>query len=147
MNVEPSITQPLIPNTMLTDERVSMPRQMARNIKAHAIEHVPQEVCGLIGGQGDDVWTLLCRCPNHAPEPLHEFRIEATHAYEFEMSCKEKGAKIRAMYHSHIGSGCEPSLSDITNLPNEFYMVIYSVRDDEIRVWRGSKPIDLQVTG
>lgn len=141
-----SDVEPIVPGSLLTDERVSMPRIMARNIRAHAQEFVPQEVCGLIGGVGE-VFTLLMRCPNHADNPEHQFRIEASHAYEFEMACMEKKMRPVAMYHSHVGSAAEPSLSDLAVMPDEMFTVIYSVADDELRVWRREKPIDLEVTG
>lgn len=126
-----------------------MPRIMARNIRAHATEGVPQEVCGLLGGEGS-YFTVLARCPNHAPEPEHTFRMEPIHVYEFEKACAEKGLGIRALYHSHVGSGAEPSDTDIVGAESglsDLYTVIYSVADDEIKVWRGRKPISLEVTG
>lgn len=141
-----SDTTPLVPGTTLTDERVTMPRIMARNIRAHAQEHVPQEVCGLIGGVGE-AFAILMRCPNHANNPEHEFRIESSHAYEFEQECVKKGMRPIALYHSHVGAAAEPSLADTSNIPGELYIVIYSVKDDELRAWRGEKAIDLEVTG
>lgn len=137
---------PLIPGTLLTDERITMPRIMARNIRAHAMEFAPQEVCGLLGGVGESM-ALLMRCPNHANNPEHQFRIEESHAYEFGEACDKKGLQVKALYHSHVASPAEPSQSDLSLIPGELYMLIYSVIDDEIRAWRGAKPIDLEVTG
>lgn len=142
-----SDTEPLIPGSLLTDERVTMPRIMARNIRAHALEYVPEEVCGLIGGESDTDWVLLARTANHSPDNLHNYRIEPFHHHAVEVQFAERKALVRAVYHSHVGSGAQPSQSDIANTPSELYIVIYSVKDDELRVWRGEKPIDLEVTG
>jgi proteasome lid subunit RPN8/RPN11 len=142
-----SDTEPLISGSLLTDERVSMPRIMARNIRAHAMEFAPEEVCGLIGGTDHNVWGLLARCSNHSVDNLHNYRIEPSHQWAIETQFAERRAKVRAVYHSHVGKSAEPSLSDVTNTPGDLYIVIYSVRDDEIRVWRGNKPISLEVHG
>lgn len=140
-------TEPLIPNSLLTDERVLMPRIMARNIKAHACEFVPQEVCGLIGGGDSNVFTILSRIPNHSPDNLHNYRIEPSHHFATDVQFKARGMEIRAVYHSHVGTPAQPSQSDTSNTPSELYIVIYSVVQDELRVWRGNKPIDLEVIG
>ena len=92
-----SDTEPLIPGSMLTDERVTMPRIMARNIKAHAMEYTPEEVCGLIGGESDTGWMLLARTPNHSPDNLHNYRIRA-----YSPSCR-RGSVRRAQ---STGAGC-----------------------------------------
>jgi proteasome lid subunit RPN8/RPN11 len=142
-----SDTEPLIPGTLLSDESVSMPRIMARNIRAHATEYVPQEVCGLIGGADPRHWGLLARTPNHSVDNRHNYRIEPAHYFTIErgFEFQEHGALIRAVYHSHVGTPPVPSQSDIAGTPSEMYIVIYSVAQDELRVWRGEKPINLEV--
>jgi proteasome lid subunit RPN8/RPN11 len=142
-----SDTEPLIPGSLLTDERVTMPRIMARNIKAHACEFVPEEVCGLIGGESPDTFMLLARTANHSVDNLHNYRIEPAHHFAIDVQFKERKSEIRGVYHSHVGKAAEPSQSDTSNTPSGLYIVIYSVRDDELRVWRGNKPISLEVFG
>jgi proteasome lid subunit RPN8/RPN11 len=129
---------------LYTDEQLYVPRRALRNIRAHALEYVPNEACGFLGGNDANL-RLLMRCPNRSPTPASHWYIDPLTHYQAEVEFATRQAKIRAIYHSHPRSSARPSQSDLAGTPNDWYMLIYSIPDDEVLAWLGNKPVSIEV--
>jgi proteasome lid subunit RPN8/RPN11 len=114
-------------------------------IVAHARECKPQEVCGILRGQGGRVFDLV-RGRNVAPDPIKDYVIDSQtllRQFDFE----EEGNEMVAIYHSHPISPAYPSASDAWNAhyPDLTY-VICSLEEDETPDVRAFRMMAYDVT-
>jgi proteasome lid subunit RPN8/RPN11 len=97
---------------------------------AHAHEDLPNECCGMIGGQ-DGVATRVVRVTNAAASPLRyemdsQEMITAYNALEGE-------GELLGIYHSHTKSAAYPSQTDVNQAvawPEQIYVIV-SLADEE----------------
>jgi proteasome lid subunit RPN8/RPN11 len=111
----------------------------------HAREGNPQEVCGILRGQGAQVFGLV-RGRNVAPDPIKDYVIDSQtllRQFDFE----EEGDEMVAIYHSHPISPAYPSASDAWNAhyPDLAYLIC-SLEEDEAPVVRAFRLMDHDVT-
>ncbi len=132
--------------TVLT-EVLYVPREALRNIRAHAMEYAEIECCGLLGGASNGV-AMLARVSNHAAIPTTAFRIDPADQYKVEkmFEARDEGCFLIGVYHSHPTKDASPSAADIEQIPASLFSLIYSVRDDEIKAWRGGVQVDIEAT-
>ena len=104
---------------------VEIPRRILNDLYAHAIETLPDECCGLIVGTDEDRFQRLVRCRNemtmhHRQDPV-EFPRDGSEAFymnslDYMMVQEEaeaRGARVTAVYHSHVGVGAYLSGMDL----------------------------------
>jgi proteasome lid subunit RPN8/RPN11 len=113
-------------------------------IVTHARDGKPQEVCGILRGQGGRVSDVV-RGRNVAPDPIKDYVIDSQtllRQFDFE----EEGEEMVAIYHSHPVSPAYPSASDAWNAhyPDLAY-VICSLEKDETPVVRAFRMTDYNV--
>jgi len=129
----------MIPDTLYLTETVH------DAIVDHAREGKPQEVCGILRGQGRQVSDVV-RGRNVAADPIKDYVIDPQtllRQFDFE----EEGDEMVAIYHSHPVSPAYPSASDALNAhyPDLAY-VICSLEKDETPVVRGFRMMEYDVT-
>jgi proteasome lid subunit RPN8/RPN11 len=93
-------------------------------IVSHAREEVPNECCGIIGGQ-DGRATSLHRASNALASPVR-YEIEATDLYRIWRQIEEAGDDLIAFYHSHVKAPPRPSQTDINwadNWPGAAHLI------------------------
>jgi proteasome lid subunit RPN8/RPN11 len=101
---------------------------------AHAREDAPNECCGLLRTDGDEVLELV-RVENERHSP-----------YGFQLGFKalvtandwdDEGHGV-AVYHSHPRSAPEPSQTDINlaQYPHWLWLIVSLAGEPEIRAWR-----------
>ena len=104
---------------------VEIPRRILNDLYAHAIETLPDECCGLIVGSDEDRFQLLMRCRNemtmrHRQDPV-EYPRDGSEAFymnslDYMMvqdEAEARGARVTAVYHSHVGVGAYLSGMDL----------------------------------
>ena len=104
---------------------VEIPRPILNDLYAHAIETLPEECCGLIVGTDADRFQRLVRCRNemamhHREDPV-EYPRDGSEAFymnslDYMMVHEEaeaRGARVTAVYHSHVGVGAYLSEMDL----------------------------------
>jgi len=104
---------------------VGIPRRILNDLYAHAIETLPEECCGLIVGTDEDRYQRLVRCRNemtmrHRQDPV-EYPIDGSEAFymnslDYMMvqdEAEARGARVTAVYHSHVGVGAYLSEMDL----------------------------------
>ena len=136
---------------------------------AHAVETLPEECCGLIGGVEEEKFRSVYRCRNdmtsrHKNDPEEFPRDGATAFYMNEsdyltsMDIADKdGELITAVYHSHVGVGAYFSELDqvfasqqLFPLPEAHHFVI-SVLEDRVHEiasfnWQGEAFVGRRLT-
>ena len=115
-----------------------LPRNLADEIVAHAIQDAPNECCGMVSG-GDGAATEVFRARNEMESPL-AYNVHPQDLFRITSEIEDRGEELLAIYHSHTKSAPEPSQTDINlavNWPDPLY-VICSIADPdapELRAW------------
>jgi proteasome lid subunit RPN8/RPN11 len=103
-----------------------IPQALAEKMFAHARSCVPDECCGLLGGEGDraaSVYTLR----NVAPRPEVAYEAAPEELFEAQRRMRARGETLVGVYHSHPRSNDpEPSRTDVrlAFYPEAIYFII-----------------------
>jgi len=88
-----------------------IPQQIHDDLIAHAREGFPLEVCGILGGVGEDI-SVIYRMTNTDASNEH-FMMEPREQFAVVKDLRSKGLTMLAVYHSHPESPSRPSEEDI----------------------------------
>jgi proteasome lid subunit RPN8/RPN11 len=93
-------------------------------IVAHAREDIPNECCGMIGGN-DDAATTVYRARNAEASPLR-YSLDAQDQFRIMKQMEESGEELIGIYHSHTGSPPYPSQTDVNlaTYPDAAYVIV-----------------------
>lgn len=98
---------------------------------AHAREDLPNECCGMVGGNDGEA-TGVIRVENSAASPLR-FEMDPQGQYNALKQIEEGGGELLAIYHSHTKSTAYPSQTDVNqavNWPDAIYVIV-SLQDPD----------------
>lgn len=131
--------------------QLAIPPFLWNELCAHAVETLPEECCGLIGGDEEVQFHSVYRCRNdmtqrHRSDPESFPRDGATAFFMNESDyltaidlAEAKGERITAIYHSHVGAGAYFSELDqvfatqqLFPFPEAHHFVV-SVLEDSVR--------------
>ncbi len=106
---------------------IAIPRRILNDLYSHAIETLPEECCGLIVGTDEDRFQRLVRCRNemtmrHKRDPAgyprdgsEAFYMNSLDYMMVQDEADVRGARVTAVYHSHVGVGAYLSGMDLAN--------------------------------
>lgn len=107
-------------------------------IMAHAREGYPNEVCGLMAGNGDAA-TRIFRMTN-IDESSVSYMMEPQEQFRAFKEIRKEGLELMAIYHSHPTSGAYPSQTDVrlAFYPEVVYIIasLQRVGNPEIKGFR-----------
>ncbi len=106
-------------------------KQIYDELLAHAREDVPNECCGLIGGN-DGVAKTVYRARNAEASPLR-YNLDPHDQFRIMTEMDERGEELAGIYHSHTASAAYPSQTDI-NLaayPGALYLIVSLAEGEE----------------
>ena len=118
---------------------LSLPRDMADAIVAHARRDHPDEACGVIAGR-DGVPTRLFEMENAERSPTG-FTFDSQEWLKVYREIDDADEDLLVVYHSHTATEAYPSRTDIrwsVNTPGASWLLV-STRDpayDEVRSFR-----------
>lgn len=117
--------------------RLWLPEGLARQIIQHAQTEQPREVCGIIGGSGEQA-RMVIPTANTANDPLREYRID-DQALAASMRMIDKSSlSLIGFYHSHPDSDPIPSPTDIAQAtyPQTIYLIVgLGGREPKLAAW------------
>jgi [CysO sulfur-carrier protein]-S-L-cysteine hydrolase len=111
---------------------VQIAQSLIDEMIAHAREDLPNECCGLIGGN-DDQALVVHRVRNEAESPLR-YRMHGQDEYDARKAIAEAGEEVMAAYHSHTKTPAYPSQTDVNeavNWPELLYLIV-SLKDPDV---------------
>jgi proteasome lid subunit RPN8/RPN11 len=118
---------------------LELPRDVADDIVAWAIEGYPYEACGLLAGPpGGSAATRFYRCRNTA-ESARVYTVDPHDHLLAERDAERRGWEIVGVVHSHTHTDAVPSPTDLAQAPDPgWHYAIVSLRVDEpsVRSWR-----------
>ncbi len=123
---------------------VELPRKLYDEIVGHAFEGWPDEICGLIAGNGSPYKTY--RVANSAETPRTRYVMEPREQFEAMMAIEEEGLELYGIYHSHPSSEAYPSATDrgLAFYPDAIYFIC-SLANREKPVLRAFMLVDNDV--
>ena len=122
-----------------------IPRAIHDDLIAHALEGLPLEVCGILGGREGTVEQAF-RLTNVDASNEH-FTMEPREQFAVAKQLRAAGLEMTAIYHSHPESPARPSEEDIRlALTPDVSYVIISVMDRERPELKSFKIADGVVT-
>ncbi len=90
---------------------LSIPQHLANDIFDHALNGLPEEICGYLAGTGREV-SRVFRMTNIDHSPEH-FSFDPAEQFQVVRSARKEGLEILANYHSHPETPARPSAEDI----------------------------------
>ena len=90
---------------------IRIPKAIHDDLTEHARSGFPLEVCGILGGTGEDV-SALFRMTNTDASNEH-FTMEPREQFAVVKELRAQGITMLAIYHSHPESPARPSEEDI----------------------------------
>jgi proteasome lid subunit RPN8/RPN11 len=88
-----------------------IPKHLVDDIFDHAVNGLPEEICGYLAGTGREV-TKVFRMTNIDHSPEH-FSFDPAEQFQVVRSVRKEGLEILANYHSHPETPARPSEEDI----------------------------------
>jgi proteasome lid subunit RPN8/RPN11 len=123
---------------------VELPRDLADDLIAHALESFPNECCGMIAGEGS-VAVAVHRATNAEGSPFM-YVMDPREQLAIMDAIEEAGQDMLAIYHSHTRSAAYPSKTDVelAFFPNTLYLIVSIADRDspQIRAFRIDRTVD-----
>lgn len=113
------------------------PRSILDDMVSHAVESAPMECCGLLGGQGREVWSVY-RLRNERQSEIR-YSADPQDLIRAIRDIREHGGEIVGIYHSHPRGSNLPSKTDLReNFWGDVPRPIIGLEGDapSMRVWR-----------
>ncbi len=111
---------------------------MLTAIRAHAAAALPQEVCGLLLGEGARI-TAARPAANVHPAPHTHFEIDPQALIDAHRAAREQGApQVIGYYHSHPRGPAEPSATDRASAAGDG-RVWAIVAGEDVAFWQDGK--------
>lgn len=102
-----------------------LPRTLVNRILTHAQQAPDNEVCGLIGTDGEQTPTLY-PINNVASDTQTLFQMDPKEQIDAMRKMREQGERLFAIYHSHPHASGLPSSKDLAqaSYPDALYLII-----------------------
>ncbi len=106
---------------------ISVTKEQADEVTAHAREAAPHECCGLIGGTADGKAKTIYRTRNIAADRSVSYEAAPEDLFAAQRKMRERGEQLIAIYHSHPrAKDPEPSPTDmrLAYYPSAVYFIV-----------------------
>ena len=90
---------------------IYIPQRIIDGIIEHALQGLPEEVCGYLAGNGKNIIRHY-RMTNIDHSPEH-FSFDPAEQFKVLREARKEGLEIIANYHSHPATPARPSVEDI----------------------------------
>ena len=128
---------------MVSGTRLTIPGDLAARMLEHARAELPNEACGLLGGDlATGLATSFHPARNSEASPLR-YNVHPDDLVRIIFGIEDAGEDLVAIFHSHTASPAIPSATDrrTAQYPDAFY-VLASLADrdarpaEALRAWR-----------
>lgn len=117
-----------------------------KEIMAHALDGLPNEACGYVGGT-DDTLSVFYPMTNIDESPEH-FSFDPKEQFAAMKDARGKGIQLKAVYHSHPETPARLSAEDIAllNDPSTLYIIVSCAEDKpDMKAYWLNKPDEATV--
>ncbi len=117
-------------------EELRFPKAIADDMIEYCLDGRPNEACGLLAGDGDEV-TQVYRMANASASPVR-YALEPKEQLDVYRAIDDAGWSLGGVFHSHTRTEAYPSPTDVREAREDVPYVIVSLATDPpvIRAFR-----------
>lgn len=123
---------------------IVIPEELLEAIIAHARREAPNEVCGWLAGDRNEVRRIY-PVPNVADDPHVGFRMDPETQLSTMHEIRELGLELTGTYHSHPRTPAAPSARDggLAAYPEAMHLIVsLAAPEPEVRCYRIEEPFN-----
>ncbi len=123
---------------------ILIPEELLEAIIAHAKREAPNEVCGWLAGERNEV-KLVYPVPNVAEDPHVVFRMDPEVQLSTMREIRDLGLELTGTYHSHPRTPAVPSARDggLAAYPEAVHLIVsLAAPEPEVRCYRIEEPFN-----
>ncbi len=111
---------------------LSLSKAIHDQMVAHCLTGLPDEACGLLGGDPDTGEVVTCYPTRNVAASAKLYTVDPKEHLRADREAESSGHSIIGVFHSHTHTDAYPSPTDVTQAPDPSWRyVIVSLRDTQ----------------
>jgi len=107
-----------------------LPVAIYTQIVGHCLSGLPDEACGLIGGDLDSGTVAKCYPTQNLAASAKLYTVDPKQHLQADRDAEAHGMAIMGVFHSHTHTDAYPSPTDVAQAPDpQWHYVLVSLRD------------------
>jgi len=107
-----------------------LPRDLYFEMVAHCIAGLPDEACGLLGGDPRSGAVERCYPAKNAAASARVYTVDSLDLLRADRDAERSGLQLIGVFHSHTHTDAYPSPTDVEQAPDPaWHYVVISLRD------------------
>ena len=107
-----------------------LPAQVYTQMVAHCLSGLPDEACGLLGGDLAAGAVATCYPTRNLAASAKLYTVDPKQHLQADRDAEAKGMAIIGVFHSHTHTDAYPSATDVAQAPDpDWHYVFVSLRD------------------
>ena len=109
-----------------------LPRAVHNQMVAHCLVGLPDEACGLLGGDPVSAEATTCYPTRNLAASAKLYTVDPREHLRADRDAEAAGGAIIGVFHSHTHTEAYPSPTDVAQAPDpSWHYVLVSLRDTE----------------
>ena len=111
---------------------LQLPGELFDQMVAHCLRGLPEEACGLLGGDAASGLVSECYPTRNAAASAKLYEVDSRDMLRADRDAEGKGLSVIGVFHSHTHTDAYPSPTDVAQAPDPtWHYVIVSLRDTD----------------
>jgi len=108
----------------------ALPKMVHDQMVAHCLAGLPDEACGLLGGNPDTGQAVTCYPTRNLAASAKLYTVDPKEHLRADRDAEAAGNSIIGVFHSHTHTEAYPSATDVAQAPDPtWHYVLVSLRD------------------
>jgi proteasome lid subunit RPN8/RPN11 len=109
---------------------LALPKMVHDQMVAHCLTGLPDEACGLLGGNPDTGEAVTCYPTRNLAASAKLYTVDPKEHLRADRDAEGGGNSIIGVFHSHTHTEAYPSATDVAQAPDpSWHYVLVSLRD------------------
>ena len=109
---------------------LKLPAPLYAEIVSHCLRGLPDEACGLLGGDPDTGSVARCYPTRNLAASAKLYTVDPKEHLRADRDAESHGMQIIGVFHSHTHTDAYPSPTDVAQAPDPgWHYVVVSLRD------------------
>jgi [CysO sulfur-carrier protein]-S-L-cysteine hydrolase len=109
---------------------LKLPAPLFADIVGHCLRGLPDEACGLLGGDPETGSVELCYPTRNIAASAKLYTVDPTEHLRADRDAEARGMELIGVFHSHTHTDAYPSPTDVAQAPDpDWHYVVVSLRD------------------
>jgi proteasome lid subunit RPN8/RPN11 len=107
-----------------------MPASVLAEMVGHCLGGLPDEACGLLGGDAESASVHTCYPTRNVAASAKLYTVDPAQHLRADRDAESRGQQILGVFHSHTHTDAYPSSTDVAQAPDPaWHYVLVSLRD------------------